>query len=101
MVIEIVVIVLLVILNGIFVLSETAIVSSRKPRLQHLVNKGNSRAKVALHLANKPEHFLSTVTAGITLIGILAGAFGGATLSESVAVYIQQIPSIALYAESI
>lgn len=96
--IEIVLIVLLVILNGVFALSEIAILSSRKPRLQHLVNKGNLRAKVALELANKPDHFLSTVQAGITLVGILAGAFGGATLSESVAQYLLHFPSIAEYA---
>ncbi len=96
--IEIFLIILLVILNGVFALSEIAILSSRKPRLQHLVNKGNLRAKVALELANKPDHFLSTVQAGITLVGILAGAFGGATLSESVAQYILQFSSIAEYA---
>jgi putative hemolysin len=98
---EIFFIFVLILLNGIFALSEIAIVSSRKPRLQHLANKGNLRAKVALDLANKPDHFLSTVQAGITLVGILAGAFGGATLSESVAVYIIQFPSLAEYAQPI
>lgn len=101
LVVEIFFIVLLVLINGVFALSEIAIVSSRKPRLQHLANKGNLRAKVALDLANKPDHFLSTVQAGITLVGILAGAFGGATLSESVAHYIIQYPSLAEYAEPI
>lgn len=96
--IEIFFIVCLIILNGVFALSEIAIVSSRKPRLQHLANKGNLRAKVALELANRPDHFLSTVQAGITLVGILAGAFGGATLSESVALYIVQFPSLTEYA---
>lgn len=95
---EISLIVLLILINGIFALSEIAIVSSRKPRLQHLANKGNHRAGVALELANAPDHFLSTVQAGITLVGILAGAFGGATLSESVAVHLAAIPSIAEYA---
>lgn len=99
--IEVLLIVLLILLNGIFALSEIAIVSSRKPRLQHLVNKGSHRAKIALDLANHPDHFLSTVQAGITLVGILAGAFGGVTLSESVAVYIIQIPSLVTYAEPI
>ncbi|NUN70593.1 MAG: HlyC/CorC family transporter [Bacteroidetes bacterium] len=99
--VEITLIILLVILNGVFALSEIAIVSSRKPRLQHLANKGNHRAKVALDLANAPDHFLSTVQAGITLVGILAGAFGGATLSESVAVYLSAIPSLAAYAEPV
>jgi putative hemolysin len=98
---EIFLIVLLVIFNGLFALSEIAILSSRKPRLQHLVNKGNLRAKVALDLANSPDHFLSTVQAGITLVGILAGAFGGATLSESVAAYLLQFPLLMEYAEPI
>ncbi len=98
---EIIFIVVLILVNGIFALSEIAIVSSRKPRLQHLVNKGSHRAKVALALANQPDHFLSTVQAGITLVGILAGAFGGATLSESVAEYIVLSPLLAEYAEPI
>lgn len=96
--IEIFFILVLIVINGVFALSEIAIVSSRKPRLQHLANKGNLRAKVALDLANKPDHFLSTVQAGITLVGILAGAFGGATLSESVAVYLMPYPLLAEYA---
>ncbi len=84
-----------------FSLSEIAILSSRKPRLQHLVNKGNLRAKVALDLANSPDHFLSTVQGGITLIGILAGAFGGATLAEPVATYFAQFSSFGKYADPI
>ena len=98
---EILLIFFLVILNGLFALSEIAILSSRKPRLQHLVNKGNLRAKVALDLANTPGHFLSTVQAGITLVGILAGAFGGATLSKSVASYLILFPVFIEYAEPI
>lgn len=98
LVLEIILIVLLVVLNGVFALSELAIVSSRKPRLQHLANKGNHRAKVALDLANDPGYFLSTVQVGITLVGILAGAFGGATISDSVAVYLAGIPALAEYA---
>jgi len=99
--IEILLVFVLIVLNGVFALSELAIVSSRKPRLQHLANKGNHRAKVALDLANAPGYFLSTVQVGITLVGILAGAFGGATISESVAVHISQIPALAEYAEPV
>ncbi len=98
---EIFLIFLLVLLNGLFALSEIAILSSRKPRLQHLINKGNIRARVALDLANAPDHFLSTVQGGITLVGILAGAFGGATLSESVAAYLIQFPFFTEFAEPI
>ncbi|MFZ4620603.1 MAG: hemolysin family protein [Bacteroidota bacterium] len=99
--IEIALLILLIVLNGILVISEISIVSSRKPRLQYLANKGNIRAKIALDLANSPDHFLSTVTAGITLIGILAGAFGGATVSESLAEYLILIPWLASYAEPV
>lgn len=95
---EILLIILLIGLNGVFALSEIAIISSRKTRLQHLANKGNKRAKVALDLANAPDHFLSTVQAGITLVGIGAGAFGGATLSETVAVWLSGFPLVAAYA---
>ncbi|MEW6062264.1 MAG: CNNM domain-containing protein, partial [Bacteroidota bacterium] len=86
---EIVAIIILILLNGVFSLSEIAIVSSRKARLQHLVNKGNQRAKIALELANKPEIFLSTVQVGITLVGILAGAIGGVTLSQPIEEYLR------------
>lgn len=99
--VEIFFIIILIILNGVFALSEIAIVSSRKPRLQHLANKGSLKAKVALDLANAPDHFLSTVQAGITLVGIFAGAFGGATLSESLTVYVVLIPELAEYAAPI
>ncbi|MDD8018865.1 MAG: hemolysin family protein [Bacteroidota bacterium] len=98
---EIIFIVVLIIINGLFAFSEIAIVSSRKPRLQHLANKGNAKAKVALELAQKPEIFLSTVQAGITLVGILAGAFGGATISETIAAYFEQFPLLQSYAHPI
>ncbi len=97
--IELIFIIILIIINGLFALSEIAIVSSRKARLQHLANKGSLPAKVALELANQPEHFLSTVQAGITLVGILAGAFGGAILSDPIAGWLQQYPLFAEYAK--
>ena len=65
---EILIVVLLIVANGIFAMSEMAIVSSRKVRLQQLANQGNKKAKVALELANSPNRFLSTVQVGITLI---------------------------------
>jgi putative hemolysin len=82
---EIILIVLLTLLNSVFSMSETAIVSARRTRLQQRVNLGDTRAKTALELAQHPDRFLSTVQIGITLIGILAGAFGGARLSEDLA----------------
>lgn len=85
---EIIAVLLLIMLNGIFALSEIAIVSSRKARLQHLANKGNLRAKAALELANNPDHFLSTVQGGITLVGVLSGAIGGVTLSQYIELWL-------------
>lgn len=98
---EILGIIILILLNGIFSLSEIAVVSSRKARLQHFINKGNVRAKVALELANNPEHFLSTVQVGITLVGILAGAVGGVTLSDSIREWLIQFPVLDQYADFI
>ncbi|MBI2020730.1 HlyC/CorC family transporter [Candidatus Daviesbacteria bacterium] len=86
--IEIFIILLLILLNGVFAMAEIAIISARKHKLKKLVNEGNKEAKVALDLANNPNKFLSTVQIGITLIGILAGAFGGATLAESLSNYL-------------
>jgi putative hemolysin len=80
--IEIVVAVVLILLNGVFALSELAIVSSRRVRLKAMVDQGRPGAPAALALAEEPGRFLSTVQIGITLIGILAGAFSGAGLAE-------------------
>ena len=77
---EIAVIVLLVLLNGAFAMSELAIVSSRRSRLVALQRKGSAGAEAALALADDPQRFLPTVQVGITLVGIVAGAFGGARL---------------------
>ena len=75
----------LVLLNGVFAMSELAIVSSRRARLQALAKDGKSGAQTALDLAAEPGRFLSTVQIGITLIGILAGAYSGASLGGPVA----------------
>ncbi|MFN8484762.1 MAG: hemolysin family protein [Anaerolineae bacterium] len=83
--IEIGIVLLLVLLNGFFAMAELAVVSSRRARLQQRADKGDAGAAAALRLAANPDRFLSTVQIGITLIGILAGAFGGATLSASLA----------------
>ena len=72
----------LIALNGVFALSELAVVSARKVRLKTMADQGRPGAKAALALAEEPGRFLSTVQVGITLIGILAGAFSGATLAE-------------------
>jgi len=98
---EIVVIVLLLLTNGIFSMSEMAIVSARKTRLQQLADSGNRYAKLTLKLADDPNKFLSTVQIGITLIGILSGAFGGATLAKMIATWLSTFPSIQPYSDAI
>ncbi|MBG1258461.1 hemolysin family protein [Nostoc commune] len=96
---EILIILVLIIANGVFSMSEMAIVSARKVRLQQLANQGDVKAKAALKLAESPNHFLSTVQVGISLIGILTGAFGGATIANRLAVYVKLVPFLAPYSE--
>jgi len=98
---EIVFIVLLLLANGIFAMSELAIVSSRKARLQRMADAGDARARTALDLANAPDRFLTTIQIGITLVGILAGAFGGATIAEQLGARISTVPMLAPYGEAI
>jgi len=83
--IDVAIILALVALNGLFAMSELAIVSARKPRLQAMAKAGRKGARTALLLAAEPGRFLSSVQIGITLIGILAGAYSGASLGEPVA----------------
>jgi len=99
--VEILLIIFLIILNGLFALSEFALVSARKTRLEQLAKEGDSRAHIALKLANSPNSFLSTIQIGITFIGILAGAFGGATIAKLIARYISSFPLLAPYDETI
>jgi len=98
---ELFVLLFLFIVNGLFSMSEMAVVSSRKARLQQLHDEGRSGAGIALELANEPTHFLSTVQVGITIIGISSGAFGEATLSASVADWLGQWPVLAPHAKGI
>src|SRR5215475_3632233 len=98
--IEILFILLLLLANGLFAMSEIALVSSRKARLQRRAEK-DAGAQVALELAESPIRFLSTVQIGITLIGILAGAFGGATISAHLARSLNRIPALAPYSEAV
>ena len=101
MALEIVIIFLLVVMNGIFAMSEIAVVSARKVRLQQQAAAGRRGAQTALDLANSPDRFLSTVQIGITLIGILAGTFGGATVAEELAAGLSAISWLAPYSEAI
>ncbi len=98
---EFLIIILLIVGNGIFSLSEIAVVSSRKSRLQQLAEEGSSGATAALDLLNVPNRLFSTIQIGITLVGTLAGAFGGATIAESLAVRLEEIPLLAPNSELI
>jgi putative hemolysin len=91
----------LILANGLFAMSEIAVVSARKARLKELADRGNKKAAAALELAHAPEAFLSTVQVGITLVGVFAGAFGGATVAESLAKLLQPYPRFAPYGEVI
>jgi len=92
---EIVVIILLIIVNGLFAMSEIAVVSSRRSRLQELAEGGDGGAEVALDLAEEPTAFLSTIQIGITLVGTLAGAYGGATVAKELAGWLEAVPALA------
>lgn len=92
---------ILVIANGLFSMSEIAVVSARKARLQVRAEGGDLNAQAALTLAESPNNFLSTVQVGITLIGILAGAIGGETIAQSLTPYLQELPLIGAYSAAI
>ena len=98
MVFEISLILVLILLNGLFAMSETALVSARRIRLRQRAEAGDRGARSALELAASPNRFLSTVQIGISLIGVLAGAFGGATLAEPLAKTLRTVPALAPYA---
>ena len=99
--IELVIIIVLIIVNGLFAMSETAFVSARKVRLQQRANENDTKALAALEMANAPNRLLSTVQLGITLIGIVAGAFGGATIAQGLAVYLHAVPWLSAYSDAI
>lgn len=99
---QIAILLLLVLLNALFAMAEMALVSSRRTRLQNAGDRGHEGARIALALKRDPSRFLSTVQIGITVIAILAGSFGGATLGESFAVYLETVPGfIGRYAHAI
>ena len=98
---ELLLITALLLLNGLLAMSEMAIVSARKTRLRQQADAGSAGAAAALDLAEHPTRFLSTVQIGITLVGILTGAFGGATIAASIARSLEPIPPLSAYAEAI
>jgi putative hemolysin len=98
---ELAVILLLVLTNAVFAGSEIAVVSARKSRLQRQAESGDARAGRALELANDPNRFLSTVQIGITLVGVFAGAFGGATIAQQLAAAFAGVDALAPYARAL
>lgn len=98
---EILVIVILTLVNGFFSLSEIALVSVKPSRIQALADKGSKRAKTIQKLLANPEGFLSSVQVGITLIGIVSGAYGGAALTDDLQAVLKDWPSIAPFAHNV
>jgi len=96
---EIIIIFFLLVLNGVFAMFEIALVSARKSLLEERASFGNTGAKVALHLLKEPERILSAIQVGITLIGIVSGAFGGIALADDFAPFLRKFPMISEYAE--
>lgn len=95
---ECTVIVLLILLNGFFALAEMSIVTARRSRLQEMANDGSRGARIALRLAEAPDHLLSTVQLGITLIGIVSGVYGGATIAVELGNLMREWPYIGPFA---
>lgn len=93
--------VVLILLNGVFAMSEIAVVSSRKARLQNLSDDGSLGARAALSLHQEPSSFLSTIQVGITSVGILSGAIGEAALADPLAEWLVGIPLLEAHAKSI
>jgi len=98
---ELILIAILILINGLLVMAEFAIVAAKKSRLQNRAEQGDKEAADALSLAEKPTNFLSTIQVGITLISIVIGAFGGATTAESLNLIIKGVPSLAPYSEAL
>lgn len=92
---------LLLVANGLFAMAELAVASSRKIRLQQRAEAGDAGARAALDLANDPGRFLSTVQIGITLIGVLTGAFGGSSLGAVFGRWLANVPGLASYSQGL
>ncbi len=101
MIYEILIIFILILANGVFCMTEMAVVSSRKALLRSRSEDGDEGSKVALDLANNPNQLLSTVQTGITLVSILAGAYGGATIASELSGYFAELPYLSSYSEAI
>lgn len=98
---EILIVLLLILLNGVFAMAEIAIITARKSRLKQLAHDGNKNAQKALELSQSPNRFLSTVQIGITFIGIFAGAFGDKTITSNVSNYIKTSQALSPYSDTL
>jgi putative hemolysin len=98
---EILLIVFLIIFNGVLALSEAALLSVRKARLQQRLNEGDKRARLALKLAENPNRFLSTIQIGITVIDVLIGAISGATVADVLSASLAKVPALAPFSASL
>jgi len=98
---EILIVLLLVMVNGIFAMTEMAMVSSRKTRLQNRADKGDAGAQKALDALKDPNRFLSSIQIGITLVGILAGVFGGATVAKNLGAWLSGSSAVGHYGPAI
>jgi putative hemolysin len=98
---EFLLLLLLIALNGLFAMSEMAVVSSRKARLQRWADEGRPGALAALALANDPSRFLATIQIGITVIGVMSGAFGEASFAEGLAQWLSGWPALAPHARAL
>jgi putative hemolysin len=98
---DLILVLVLILLNGAFAMSEIAIVSSRRARLLQMADAGGSGARYALGLASEPTRFLSSVQVGITSIGILNGAIGEASIASRLRTSFEQVPLLAAYADTL
>ncbi len=99
MIVEMMILFALIVANGVFAMTELALVSARTTKLAQLADEGNKAARLALRLAEEPTELFAAVQVGITLIGIVTGAFGGAALSGALAEQLRSIPGIAPYSQ--
>jgi putative hemolysin len=97
---DIAVVLLLIACNALFAMTELAVVSSRRSRLESLAAQGRRGARIVLGMLKEPTAFLSTVQIGITLVGVLAGAFGGAVLAEPLGVWLDRSALIAPHGQA-
>ena len=95
------VVLLLLVINGLFAMSELAVVSSRRAKLQSRADRGDKGAAAALRLSENPTRFLAAVQVGITLVGILAGAFGQATIAAELDTLLERVPALQPYSEGL